>query len=182
MGAVNNNKPTKPNCPKLKYDDEMELYVMEMKLHNARMDSLNNVDMKGVFREQLRMLMSETKPIKPVSPQRKAKASGVYRLPDALVSNIMKIKGLNRVTNDSSRILFEVSLSKFELKEEKKDKNGEKQLICHYREIAGYKVYDENNVLIDEGMAPRTDEWREKKIIPSSKALIVEEKKHWKNL
>ncbi|MFA9372046.1 MAG: hypothetical protein ACERIH_10090 [Labilibaculum antarcticum] len=158
MGEVHNQEPAKPSHVKLTYEDQMEFYVTEMKQHDARIDSLNNSDIKMLFKAQLRSLMNETKPTRPYL-RTKSATSGPYLIPDAIISEKMDIRGLERVYDDPEKIFFEISLSEFETKEEKKKSMNKEVFIFEYRRIAGFKVFDENNKLIDEGLIPTTDEW-----------------------
>lgn len=177
MGTVHNQRPPKPKRTNLTYEDQMRYYAIEMKLHDARIDSLNNAGLKMIFKAQLNSLLSESKPVRPYL--KKASAKGPYRLPDAIISKEMNIRGLERVYNDTKKIFFEISMSEFETKEEKKQKMSiDHQLILKYRRVVGYKVLDENKNIIDEGLIPGTDKWREKKFeLSSTKTSDIKKKK-----
>ncbi len=180
MGQVNNTKPEKPQQPKLKYDDAMEIYMTESKLFNARMDSLNKADIKMIFKEQLRSIMNETKPAKPYHKKVTAKKNTAYELPDIKISEVLSIRGLKRVTADEDKVVFELYFSEFETKEEEKKKGDEVEVTFKYRHTVSYRVVYNNNT-IDEGVIPNTEIWRTEKSSPNQ-LTPVEAKKAIKKL
>jgi len=159
IGSLHAKRPAKPKRTNLGYPDQMEFYVMEMKLHDARIDSLNNVDLKMLVKAKLNALMDETIPVKPY--QKKISKTAPYRLPDAIISEKMNIRGLERVYDDPKKIFFEIAMSEFETKKGKKRSMGKDVSVLEYRRVVGYKVLDENNNIIAEGLVPSTDKWSE---------------------
>ncbi|WP_421920287.1 hypothetical protein [Marinifilum sp.] len=159
MGKVYQTKPAKPQRPKVSYDQEMELYVKEMKMHTARLDSVNKSELKMIFKAQLKTLMAETRPRKPFFHP-KTKSAGPYRLSESLIAERMKIRGLEREYNEAEKVFFEISLSNFETKEEEKKSREKTYKMVKYRRVTGYKAIDENNQIIAEGLVPGTDDWK----------------------
>ncbi|WP_430816133.1 hypothetical protein [Carboxylicivirga sp. RSCT41] len=178
MGEVHNTMPEKPARPSLGYEEEMELYALEMDFHNAREDSLNKQEIKMIFKEQLRVLINETIPLKPSMSNMNA---GAYRLPDALVAKIFVLDGLERVYDEQNKTRFEIALAEFEVKEKKEKgiteiSGNANETVVEYRRIAGYKVYDQNNVMIDEGIIPATEDWRKEEFGETVKRSEIDKK------
>jgi len=174
IGHLHAQKPAKPQRTNLEYKDQMEFYVTEMELHGARISLLNKAGLKMLNKAKLSALLDETAPVRPYL--KKASTKGPYRLPDGIISEKMNIRGLERVYDDPKKILFEISMSEFETKKEKKRSMGKDVSFLEYRRVVSYKVLDENNKLIAEGMVPKTDEWSEFNI-SSIKASEIKKKR-----
>jgi len=162
MGQIKTQRPTKPKSTNLTYEDKMEFYITEMQLHDARIDSLNKAGLKMLYKGQINTAIFETKPFRPIYKKAVAKKAP-YRLPDAIISQKMEIRGLERVYDDSKKIFFEISMSEFESSKEKTESMGKHYRVLKYRRVVGYKVLDENMAIITEGLVPDTDEWSENK-------------------
>ncbi len=161
MGEINNSSPEHPKRPKLKYEDEMELYIIERKLYDGRIDSLNNSGLNLFFKEQIRSIIQETQPSKPVLIKHAVVKK--YSIPNGQVAELMNIRGLERDVEGSNKNIFEIYMAEFESKiKQKKSLNGKVNDVLKCRRIISYKVYDESQTLLDEGMVPGTDKWREK--------------------
>ncbi|MCG8581639.1 MAG: hypothetical protein MI866_17065 [Bacteroidales bacterium] len=177
MGEIHNTMPERPARPNLGYQEEMELYALEMDYHNAREDSLNKQEIKMIYKEQLRVLLNETIPLK---PHMSKGSTGAYRLPDALVAKIFVLDGLERVYDEQNKTRFEIALAEFEVKE-KKEKVSERsnygnETVVEYRRIAGYKVFDQNNVMIDEGIISATEDWKKDEFGETVKRSEIDKK------
>lgn len=167
MGQINGQKPAKPSRTNLKYPDKMEFYITEMRLHDARIDSLNNAGLKMLYKSQVNTLISETKPVKPFYKKAIVKKAP-YRLPDAIITQKMAIRGLEREYKDTNKIFFEIFMSEFESSDEKTESMGTHYRVLKCRRVVGYKVLDENMNIVDEGLVPTTDEWSETKFTQNS--------------
>lgn len=177
IASLNSQKPTKPKRTHLEHKDQMEFYVTEMELHGARISLLDKADLKMLVKAKLNALMDETAPVRP--RLKKTSASGPYRLPDAIITEKMSIRGLERVYDDPKKTFFEISMSEFETKKEKKRSMGKDISILEYRRVVGYKVLDENNKIIAEGMIPKTDEWNDYDISTIKASEIKKKRKEF---
>jgi len=177
MGTINNQTPKKPARPDIDYKRSMDLYSIELNLYNARLDSLNNTNLKLFFKEQVRAIIKESEPSKPFV---KKSGPAEYKIPEAIISERMKINGLQRVNTDVEKTRFEISIASFESKEErKKEKEKEFEVnVLSYRRITGYKIYDSSNNIIAEGMVPESDKWSTEtlalSVLPKEKKIIVD--------
>jgi len=157
MSLLDNQRTSKPTRTHLKYEDQMEFYAAEMKKYSARQDTLNNAGLNMFFKSQLSSVLKESAPVRPYL--KRVSTSAPYRLPNAIISERLVLRGLERVYNDPTTTFFEISMAEFETKEEKKKTSEKEVLILEYRRVVGYKVLDGNNQILAEGMISGTDKW-----------------------